>query len=373
MLGWGVKEALNRIWVFLINEKIFTFLLILYFIVTLLTKGSTLALNRFVNFKSIAVIASFIFISRALDASGIFPNIAVRLTSLSRSSLRIFTFLLLTIVALSAALIMNDASLFIYVPLIMSACRIYNLPIPVMATLITLAANIGSALTPIGNPQNIIVWQHYGVQFHEFLISLMPFFTAAFLILIPYSLVLVRGQGLRLSGRPPPLKVSKLLLTASLTLLPLDVMLSEMGMQYLSLVLTASVLFAISREVIVGADYVLISIFILMFADFRGLASILQGLSIYPLISGRATIILYSALLSQAISNVPAAILLVNGVRDWMALAVGVNLGGVGFITGSLANLITLRLTHISLKDYHKYALPYFASLLVATLLIYRF
>ncbi len=49
------------------------------------------------------------------------------------------------------------------------------------------------------------------------------------------------------------------------------------------------------------------------------------------------------ALLSQVISNVPAAVLLSHFTESWQALLVGVNIGGAGTLIASLASLITLR------------------------------
>ena len=51
------------------------------------------------------------------------------------------------------------------------------------------------------------------------------------------------------------------------------------------------------------------------------------------------------AVLSQGISNVPAAIMLAEFTKDWRALAFGVSVGGFGIAIGSLANLIAVRLS----------------------------
>ncbi len=103
-----------------------------------------------------------------------------------------------------------------------------------------------------------------------------------------------------------------------------------------------------------------------MFADFRGIASLIRFN--YPLLGSALGIVVISSLLSQLVSNVPATILLIDSVSRWDTLAVGVNLGGTGFILGSLANVITIRLGGVSLKDFHRYELPYFLVLMGATL-----
>ena len=51
-----------------------------------------------------------------------------------------------------------------------------------------------------------------------------------------------------------------------------------------------------------------------------------------------------SALASQVISNVPAAVLLSTFTEDWKGLLVGTNVGGLGTLIASLASLISFKL-----------------------------
>jgi Na+/H+ antiporter NhaD/arsenite permease-like protein len=82
------------------------------------------------------------------------------------------------------------------------------------------------------------------------------------------------------------------------------------------------------------------------------------------------TVYLGAIVASQAISNVPATVLLLDRAPDAMALAVAVNVGGFGLVTGSLANLIALRLARQphGLRLLHAVSIPF---LLVAAPLVY--
>lgn len=80
----------------------------------------------------------------------------------------------------------------------------------------------------------------------------------------------------------------------------------------------------------------------------------------------------FSALLSQAISNVPATITLLGHVSSWLPLALGVNIVSVGLVTGSMANLITLRLAGLDINKFYRYFIPFFAALLALFLLLFR-
>jgi len=79
----------------------------------------------------------------------------------------------------------------------------------------------------------------------------------------------------------------------------------------------------------------------------------------------------FSALLSQIISNVPATIILINIVPSWKPIVLGVNIGGLGLISGSMANIITLRLTNININKFHKYSIPLFITILLVTDFLY--
>ncbi|MCE4628147.1 MAG: hypothetical protein F7C34_03245, partial [Desulfurococcales archaeon] len=122
-------------------------------------------------------------------------------------------------------------------------------------------------------------------------------------------------------------------------------------------------------------DYLLILIFVLIFVDFDEISSLLKPLLGGALFSSGTHIILVSAVLSQLISNVPATILLINHVPParWVSLAVGVNLGGIGLLTGSMANIIAVRLGGLDARAYHRVAVPLFALLLIIVLVLSGF
>jgi len=138
---------------------------------------------------------------------------------------------------------------------------------------------------------------------------------------------------------------------------------AQYGLVLLAVAITVVTLMLIRREVVTGADYPLVAVFNLMFTDFRGLAHLVApaytGVSIYSPLAG----VLIPAVLSRVVSNIPATLLLLGHVSCWTALAVGVNLGGVGTVVGSLANVIALRLTGMTAKEFHKITSPYFALL----------
>jgi len=99
-------------------------------------------------------------------------------------------------------------------------------------------------------------------------------------------------------------------------------------------------------------DYLLLASFALMFMDFGLIAELARGITTG--LSSPTWILLVSAVLSQAVSNVSATILLIKHLKQWIPLAYGVNVGGVGLVTGSMANIIAVRLGGIRVRDMHR-------------------
>ena len=112
-------------------------------------------------------------ISKLLESSGAFSRISGRIISLSGWKMLL---LLLMVSELAAAILMNDTALFFVIPLIVTLSRVAKTDLLDLAIILTVAVNVGSALTPIGNPQNIIIWNHFPLSFREFITAMFPFF-----------------------------------------------------------------------------------------------------------------------------------------------------------------------------------------------------
>ncbi len=188
-----------------------------------------------------------------------------------------------------------------------------------------------------------------------------PFAVAGLAIL---AVPAVRLPGKRV-GRMPPVKLDRPLAASSLAALTAGIALIEVGQTLLALVLAAAFVGVARPRALLAVDYVVIGILGLMLLDFRALAAALAPYM--PHISGGLGGVMLTAVLSQAVSNVPATALLLGTGVGWGSLAIGTNLGGVWFVTGSLANILAIRLTGISVGELHRHQLPYAAALTVVT------
>ncbi len=311
------------------------------------------------------MIVSLFVVSRGLELSGIFGRFANAIVRISGDSEFKLLSLLVLIVSLSSAVIMNDTAMFVFVPFVLTISKIAEIDLPKAVTSIALAANIGSALTPIGNPQNIIIWRTFKIPLSEFVRSMFPYVLLWMILLMFFVWIGSRRRKLKVSPMPR-IKIKTGLMVCSALLLILNVALAERDLAYVGFLLTLLVMSLIGREALYSLDIALVAVFALIFVDFKEMSSLLFG---YIRFERSATsVILLSAGLSQLISNVPATVMLVSQRFPWLPLAVGVNIGGTGIVIGSLANFIATRISGISLKEFHKYSLPYFLVALSLTL-----
>ncbi|ALV63505.1 Anion permease ArsB/NhaD-like [Thermococcus sp. 2319x1] len=352
------------------REWFLSLLVALYAILSIVDHSLLSNTPRFIDWRSLAFITALFLTSKAIELSGAFEWASLKALKLSGGSERRLLMVFIPVIATSSAIIMNDTAMFVFVPIVAMTARLSGVSVAKATALSAIAANVGSSLTPIGNPQNVIIWQAYRLGFFEFVFSMAPFVVFWLVLLLPYVLI-VKKRPFE-TRKELTMHVDKPLLVVSVGLLALNVLLAELHLQYAGLALTLLILFLFGRRAFFNFDWALILTFALIFVDFRELSILLSesGLS-FP--RGGIELMLLSAGISQVISNVPATVLLLPQEPEWLSLALGVNLGGNGVIVGSLANLIAVRIAGVSIRDFQKYSLPYFLLSTVATVLVLSF
>ncbi len=258
---------------------------------------------------------------------------SVRALSLALAGLCFFTSMLIT----------NDVALLTFVPLtlsLMQECR--EDAVIFVVVLETVAANMGSLMTPVGNPQNLFLFTYYDMSLGAFLKLTLPLGLISLLLL----LVLIRSQRNAplpvLEGKErPPLK-KRLALEYGLLFLVCILAVLKIIPHWLCLVVLVLCLALTDRKVFREIDYSLLLTFVCFFI-FVGNLGHLPGLQeqLHQWLSQRA--LLAGALMSQVISNVPAAIMLAPFTENAPALLLGVDIGGLGTLVASLASLISFK------------------------------
>lgn len=212
----------------------------------------------------------------------------------------------------------------------------------ILLILETAAANLGSMLTPMGNPQNLYLYTKFNLSFSEFFGIIFPYSALSLILLIvSVFLFLPKLQTEKHDGKAKiegRLKLFVFIILFAVNMLTILRILDDK----ILLLIVASAVLVIDRRLFLKADYSLLLTFVFFFVFVGNLGSIpalSEGLR--NILEGREAGI--SVLLSQAISNVPAAVLLSGLSDNAEALIIGTNLGGLGTLIASMASLITYK------------------------------
>ncbi len=292
----------------------------------------------------------FLSLAKGLEECGLLKRLAAAVERGRWVELKlvITTYLLSMVVT-------NDVALLTVVPLSLHFKRV---DVRRLVILETLAANAGSALTPIGNPQNIFIYHHYETGLMPFLKATLPFA----LPFLPLLLLLTPKDGKIPSecGNLPPVDWQKAAVLLSLFILFIPAALRLLPV-YIGLLPLLYLLFFF-RRALFKTDYFLLATFFLFFGFTDNISHAFR-LSL----SGNGEVFFGAALLSQILSNVPAALLLADFTANWQALLWGVNVGGFGTLVASLANLISYKLYRSEREDswgfllsFHLWSLLFF-------------
>jgi len=350
---------------FLKEEIVLVVLVFLSIILTIAVPGHINEYISFIDWKTVLTLLSLIIIATGLKQSGYMDLAADKILARINNE-RVLTAFMVTLSMALSAFLTNDITLFIVVPLTLCMQKTLKNNLVKVVVFEAIAVNTGSTLTPIGNPQNLFLWNMWGISFAGFIIKMAPLFVLMAAVLYFFTLFFVRNTRLQFNAGAEKIRINKVLgiLSSCLMLGFLAALQFKAGLYLLPVIII--LYFAVDKKVLRDIDWLLIATFILMFIDFALLAklgAVAAILKSVDLTKSRG-VFAVSAVLSQAMSNVPAAIFTAKFSGNWQAIAFGVDCGGNGFIIGSLANLIALRLIRPkrtgSWWEFHKYSIPFF-------------
>lgn len=314
----------------------------------------------YIDWRVLGILLSLMIIMSGLQKTGLFDSIGSRLLKKTRNT-RQLSLMLVFLCFFFSMLITNDVALFTFVPfamIILKKCKQEDLLIPVLV-LQTIAANLGSMLTPIGNPQNLYLYNLSGMDMDEFLFVMLPYTLASFVFLVGSVFLCCRNEAItEVTVEKSEKNVEdqtqnvrngvKNAVYLTLFLLCLFVVVRIISFEIM-LVLVLIIVFSMDRKVLTQVDYCLLLTFIafFIFTGNMGNIPVIRD-TLQQLVAGRELGI--SILASQAISNVPAALLLSGFTSNYKSLLIGVNVGGLGTLIASMASLISYKLFA---KEYH--------------------
>lgn len=330
---------------------------------------------RWLDLPTLAGLTGLLVLTEGVRSSGYVQRLALHVVARLRTG-RVLAFVLVALSAVLATVLTNDVALFLVVPLTLAIARVTWIPRQRLVIFEALAVNAGSTFSPIGNPQNLLLWQHSGLGFFGYVLALVP--TGGILLG-----VLLAVCGFAFPATPLRLDEDRIahdarldtpLLAGSMLLLAAMVAAMQWDLAVPAALAVIAIGLLFFWRVLAGVDWLLLLTFAAMFVGLGHFAALPVVQSHVGALDWHDPRIGYAGgiVFSQIISNVPAAVLLQHYAPDLTLLAAAVNVGGSGLMIGSLANLIALRLdgSRGILWRFHAWSIPYLAITAVLVALV---
>ena len=342
MIG-GIK----KIGEFVRKETVLTVALLLAVISAFIVPPDS-AYVDYIDFRTLAILFCLMTVVAGFSQQGMFGIIAKSMIN-RMGSLRAVTIVLIFMCFFFSMFITNDVSLITFVPMTLTVLGmageevLTRWMVPVI-TLQTIAANLGSMLTPIGNPQNLYLYGLAGISAGRFVLLMLPYTVASAALLVICVIVCMKGKNrqleIRLSGSD--IQVNRKLVGIYSILFVLSLLTVARIVPYWVTFAVVLVVVLICQRRLLKVDYSLIFTFVGFFV-FIGNMGRIDGFRTFveKVLGGHEVIT--SVLASQVISNVPAAVLLSGFTDRYTDLIVGTNLGGLGTLIASMASLISFK------------------------------
>jgi Na+/H+ antiporter NhaD/arsenite permease-like protein len=304
----------------------------------------------YIDYRVLALLFCLMTVMEGFKSTGFFAAVAGKLLEKVKTFRQLYL-VLVFLCFFTSMWITNDVALLTFVPFTVLVLRMTGLEqemIPVIV-LQTIAANLGSMTTPVGNPQNLYLYSISGMGIGAFLQIMGPLTLISagliFLICLIHKDFPIR-QGMLGKEIVGVRKAGENQVLAVLFFISLLSVFRILSWQLLLLIVLASCIgikaFCKEKYLPLEADFGLLLTFVAFFIFIGNMGRICVVREVLSqVLNGRELLI--SFLCSQMISNVPAAILLSGFTQEYRGLLQGVNIGGLGTLIASLASLISYK------------------------------
>lgn len=298
---------------------------------------------QYIDFKTLLCLFCLMTALKGIEREGLLNAISVKLSS-GMNDLKSFIFLLVFTCFFASMFMTNDVALIALIPITLSVLSLCGQErhTALVVVLQTIAANIGSSLTPIGNPQNLYLFTRYEFDLPSFLRVTFPLVLFGGVLLVLVCFFIPRYPISQVISTSPAIRKRPVIAYAAMFFLAVAAVLRLVPYQAAALIILAATAI-LDRRTLGQVDYCLLLTFAAIFIFVGNLARIDW---VYQAVSGliRKDTMVTAALLSQFISNVPAAVMLSGFTDNASSLLAGVNVGGMGTLIASMASVISYKL-----------------------------
>lgn len=329
----------------------------------------------YIDFRSLGILWGLMVIIQGFKENAVFEKIGQILMTRVKKSWQLAAALVF-VCFFSSMFITNDVALITFVPfamLVLKSCKREDLMIPVIV-LQTVAANLGSMSTPIGNPQNLYLYGLTQMLIGEFIMTMLPY-TLLAAVLLGITLLILPGKNSQVDIDSEFMLVknfgSRIQIIIYLVLFALAFLSVLRVLPWYVMAIAVLVIVAgMDFKILLRADYMLLLTFIGFFIFTGNMARIdaVKAL-LESLTAGKEFYV--GVVASQVVSNVPATLMLSGFTENFKELLLGVNAGGLGTLIASMASLISFKFYSREYKEKTAGYVVYFTAVNVVFLLIF--
>lgn len=327
---------------------------VLVIAVTLAILSSFISMPKlsYIDFKVLILLFNLMVVVAAFKELKFLDSIAIGLLKKCNTYTSI-SLALVFITFISSMIVTNDVALITFVPLSIVIARKANINVLKIVIFQTLAANLGSSFTPMGNPQNLFIYSFYNLSPIDFFKITLPIVILAVLFLV---LLVFKDKKMNLSLDLEDVKIDNkrdVYLFGGLFLIILLSVFHVIDYKVTFLITIVMVLI-LNKKLFSQVDYSLLITFIGFFI-FVGNISTMDVVKNFMegILNSPKSTFLASVLSSQVISNVPATMLLSGFTDHFKELLLGVNIGGMGTLIASLASVISYKIYASEFGNYN--------------------
>ena len=350
---------------------------VLVIAVTLAILSSFISIPKmsYIDFKVLILLFNLMVVVAAFKELKVLDSIAIRLLKKCNTYTSI-SLALVFITFISSMIVTNDVALITFVPLSIVIAKKANINVLKIVIFQTLAANLGSSFTPMGNPQNLFIYSFYNLNPIDFFKITLPIVILAVLFLV---LLVCKDKKINLSLDLEDVKIDNkrdVYLFGGLFLIILLSVFHVIDCK-VTFLITIIMILLLNKKLFSQVDYSLLITFIGFFI-FVGNISTMDLVKNFMegILGSPQSTFLSSILSSQVISNVPATMLLSGFTNHFKELLLGVNIGGMGTLIASLASVISYKIytSEFGNDNYMKYFNFYnILGLVIFAPLVYMF
>lgn len=297
---------------------------------------------EYIDFKVLILLFNLMIVIAAFKELKILDNIAINLLK-KCTSLFSLNLILVLLTFFASMLVTNDVALITFIPITIIISKKCNINILKTVIFQTIAANLGSSFTPMGNPQNLYIYSFYNLKPTEFFKVTSPL---VFISLLFLFFIVAKNKNKEILFKLDNVQITDKKVALIFILLFFIILLSVFHLINYKLVFLITIVTVIftNKKLFLKVDYSLLLTFIGFFI-FIGNISSLDDVRIFmkSILNSKESTFITSIVSSQFISNVPATMLLSNFTNYIPELLLGVNIGGLGTLIASLASVISYK------------------------------